>query len=98
MHDDKDLDKKVRKENQKTDDDDDIFLTLAKLDSPELRKFLMLGIGLALVLIVLDWWQPILILGLIMTVVSGSKIVYDFFSQRFGKKDSQKEVGQNDEK
>lgn len=85
MHDDKGLN---RKENQKTDDDDNIFLTLAKLDSPELRKFLMLGIGLALVLIVLDWWQPILILGLIMIVVSGSKIVYDFFSQRFGKKDS----------
>lgn len=85
MHDDKDLN---REENQKTDDDDNIFLTLAKLDSPELRKFLMLGIGLALVLIVLDWWQPILILGLIMTVVSGSKIVYDFFRQRFGKKDS----------
>ena len=85
MHDDKDLN---RKENQKTDDDDNIFLTLAKLDSPELRKFLMFGIGLALVLIVLDWWQPILILGLIMTVVSGSKIVYDFFRQRFGKKGS----------
>lgn len=85
MYDDKGLN---RKENQKTDDDDNIFLTLAKLDSPELRKFLMLGIGLALVLIVLDWWQPILILGLIMIVVSGSKIVYDFFSQRFGKKDS----------
>lgn len=85
MHDDKDLN---REENQKTDDDDNIFLTLAKLDSPELRKFLMFGIGLALVLIVLDWWQPILILGLIMTVVSGSEIVYDFFRQRFGKKDS----------
>lgn len=95
MYDDKDL---TRKENQKTDDDDNIFLTLAELDSPELRKFLMFGIGLALVLIVLDWWQPILILGLIMTVVSGSKIVYDFFSKRFGKNDSQKEVGQNDEK
>ena len=88
MHDDKDLDKKDRKENQKIDDDDNIFLTLAKLDSPELRKFLMFGIGLVLVLIVLDWWQPILILGLIMTVVSGSKIVYDFFMQRFGKKGS----------
>lgn len=88
MHDDKDLDKKDIKENQKTDDDDNIFLTLAKLDSPELRKFLIFGIGLALVLIVLDWWQPILILGLIMTVVSGSKIVYDFFRQRFGNKDS----------
>ena len=85
MHDDKDLN---RKENQKTDDDDNIFLTLSKLDSPELRKFLMFGIGFSLVLIVLDWWQPILILGLIMTVVSGSKIVYDFFSQRFGKKNS----------
>lgn len=76
MHDDKDLN---REENQKTDDDNNIFLTLAKLDSPELRKFLMFGIGLALVLIVLDWWEPILILGLIMTVVSGTKIVYDFF-------------------
>lgn len=85
MHDDKDLN---REENQKTNDEDNIFLTLAKLDSPELRKFLMFGIGLALVLIVLDWWQPILILGLIMTVVSGSKIVYDFFRQRFGKKNS----------
>ena len=95
MHDDKDLN---REENQKTDDDDNIFLTLAKLDSPELRKFLMFGIGLALVLIILDWWQPILILGLIMTVVSGSKIVYDFFRKRFDKKNSQKEVGQNDEK
>lgn len=83
MHDYKDLN---RKENQKTDDDDNIFLTLAKVDSPELRKFLIFGIGLALVLIVLDWWQPILILGLIMIVISGSKIVYDFFSQRFGKK------------
>lgn len=95
MHDDKGLN---RKENQETDDDDNIFLTLAKLDSPELRKFLMLGIGLALVLIVLDWWQPILILGLIMTVVSGTKIVYDFFRKLFNKKNSQKEVGQNDEK
>lgn len=88
MHDDQDLDKKDKKENQKTDDDENIFLTLVKLDSPELRKFLMFGIGLALVLIVLGWWQPILILGLIMIVVSGSKIVYDFFRQRFGKKDS----------
>lgn len=42
MHDDKCLN---RNENQKTYDDDNIFLTLAKLDSPELRKFLMLGIG-----------------------------------------------------
>ena len=83
MHDDKDLN---RKENQKTDDADNIFLILAKLDSLELRKFLMFGIGLALVLIVLDWWQPILILGLIMTVVSGTKIVYDFLRQRFSKK------------
>ena len=55
MHDDQNLDKKDKKENQKSDDEN-VFLILAKLDSPELRKWLMFGIGLALVLIVLDWW------------------------------------------
>lgn len=83
MHYDKDLNKKDRKENQKTDDDDNIFLTLANLDSPELRKFLMFGIGLALVLIVLDWWQPILVLGIFLAIMGALELVRDYLKQRF---------------
>ena len=60
------------------------FLILAKLDSPKLRKWLIFGIGIALILIIMDWWQLILILGIIMVIVSGSKIVWDFLKQRFG--------------
>lgn len=65
------------------DDEDNIFLILAKLDSPKLRKWLIFGIGVALILIIMDWWQPILILGIVMVIVSGSKIVWDFLKQRF---------------
>ena len=64
-------------------DEDNIFLILAKLDSPKLRKWLIFGIGIALILIIMDWWQPILILGIVMVIVSGSKIVWDFLKQRF---------------
>lgn len=63
------------------DDEDNIFLILAKLDSPKLRKWLIFGIGIALILIIMDWWQPILILGIVMVIVSGSKIVWDFLKQ-----------------
>ena len=64
-------------------DEDNIFLILSKLDSPKLRKWLIFGIGIALILIIMDWWQPILILGIVMVIVSGSKIVWDFLKQRF---------------
>lgn len=62
-------------------DEDNIFLILSKLDSPKLRKWLIFGIGIALILIIMDWWQPILILGIVMVIVSGSKIVWDFLKQ-----------------
>lgn len=66
------------------DDEDNIFLVLAKLDSPELRKWLIFGIGIALILIIMDCWQLILILGIVMVIVNGLKIVWDFLKQRFG--------------
>lgn len=66
------------------DDEDNIFLVLAKLDSPELRKWLIFGIGIALILIIMDYWQLILILGIVMVIVNGLKIVWDFLKQRFG--------------
>lgn len=66
------------------DDEDNIFLVLAKLDSPELRKWLIFGIGIALILIIMDCWQLILILGIVMVIVNGLKLVWDFLKQRFG--------------
>ena len=70
--------KQINKDNGRNDEDN-IFLILSKLDSPKLRKWLIFGIGVALILIIMDWWQPILILGIVMVIVSGSKIVWDFF-------------------
>lgn len=75
--------KQINKDNGRNDEDN-IFLILSKLDSPELRKWLIFGIGVALILIIMDWWEPILILGIVMSIVSGSKIVWDFLKQRFG--------------
>lgn len=75
--------KQINKDNG-LNDEYNIFLILAKLDSPKLRKWLIFGIGIALILIIMDWWQPILILGIVMVIVSGSKIVWDFLKQRFG--------------
>lgn len=76
--------KRINKDNGRNDEDN-IFLILAKLDLPKLCKWLVFGIGVALILIIMDWWQPILILGIVMVVLSGSKIVWDFLKQRFGK-------------
>lgn len=77
-------DKKQINKVSDRDDEDNIFLILSKFDSPKLRKWLIFGIGIALILIIMDWWEPILILGIMMVIVSGSKIVWDFLKQRFG--------------
>lgn len=76
--------KQINKDNGRNDEDN-IFLILSKLDLPKLRKWLIFGIDLSLILIIMDWWQPILILGIVMVIVSGSKIVWDFLKQQLGK-------------